>query len=423
VLAAVLIVSLGLAGAEPMAPSLSADLDGDASADKATAEAQRGAVRLRVSSGATKKAAAAAAPAPAADVVNVSLTAAPLGSVGSLLEVLASTDASECLSVWRYHDGALNRIPIRGAGGLTLPDCAPPGEWTHRWERPAPDAPSSLVRERTITVDGRTVRRREVYAFAGFSLDLDRRRSTADVGGLPIPAWYQARFYTPEGLERLYTRFDLAAFRATPYLEIVADRDRGLFTLRFVSPSGEIFAPVESYSAVADEHLAFLVARAGDKTVHARIQLAGDGSVPIEVRVDGLGPGLDGAYAPAGSWHRRGREVFPTAADEIASEHLTGTWSGPRGATVRLQYDGSPPYRLKVDEAVYAVEFDHPAKAAELTLVPTDGSRRGWGVVLKGPNALERFPLSCEPGSAGPACQAEGPAELLRRMGARINVN
>ncbi len=421
-LAAALLVSVRLASAE-MAPSLSADFDGDATADTATAESQRGAVRLRVGNGASGKTASASAPAPAGDVVRVALTAAPLGSVGSLLEVLASTDVSECLSVWRYQAGALTRLPIRASGGRPLPDCAPPGEWTHRWERAAPDAPSSLVRERTIVVDGRTLRRRETYAFAGFSLDLDPRRSTTDVDGLPIPAWYDARFYSPEGLDRLYARFDLTGFRATPYLEIVADRERGIFTLRFASPSGELLLPVESYAAVATEHTASLVARAGEKTVLAKIQLAGDGSVPIEVRVNGLGPVFDTLYAPAGSWHRQARDVFPTAADEIASQYLTGTWSASQGAKVRLQLDGSPPYRLQMDKGVYAVDFDHPAKATDLTLLPTDGSRRGWGLVLKGPNALERFPLSCEPSAGGAACLRDGPEELLRRMGARINVN
>src|SRR5262249_47779732 len=154
-------------------------------------------------------------PAPAQDVVRVSLTAAPLGTPGSLLEVSATTDASECLSVWRYHDGALTRLPIRGAGNRALPDCASlsgGAAWTHRWDRPAPDAPSVLVRERTAEVARGTLRRRETYAFAGFSLDLDPERSGADVNGIPIPAWYDARYYTQKGLQQLYARFDLAAF-------------------------------------------------------------------------------------------------------------------------------------------------------------------------------------------------------------------
>ncbi len=57
-----------------------------------------------------------------------------------------------------------------------------------------------------------------------------------------------------------------------------------------------------------------------------------------------------------------------------------------------------------MDKGVFAVDFDHPAKATDLTLLPTDGSRRGWGLVLEGPNALERFPLSCEPSAGGSAC-------------------
>jgi hypothetical protein len=422
---AALIVGLALATPESMAPRLSADLDGDGAADVATATATRGVVNLEVRGG-TKNAAAARAkaPAPAEDVVRVSLTAAPLGSVGSLLEVAVSTDASECLSVWRYKDGALTRLPIRGAGGRALPDCAPPGDWTHRWERTAPDAPSALVREETTKIARGTLRRRETYAFAGFSLDLDPARSTADVDGVLIPSWYSARYYTQKGLDLLYSRFDSAAFRATPRLTIETDPAKGVFELRFTTPAREVVAPVESFSSVVAEGTASIVARAGDDTVHASIRLGGDGNVPVEILVDGLGSELDNFYGPAGAWHGRARQVFPSAADEMASEHLTGTWGTPKGGKVQMQFDGAPPYRMRVDQGLFAVDFDHTPKSAgaDVALLPTDGSRRGWGITLEGPNALDLFPLDCGAGGDGSGCRPDGSSERLRRLGARINV-
>jgi hypothetical protein len=421
--AAALVAGLALATPESMAPNLSADLDGDGVAESVTASAGRDVVDVRVTGGAAKKTVSAKAPAPAQDVVRVALTAASLGAVGSLLEVRASTDGAECLSVWRYKDEKLTRLPIRGLGGRELPDCARPGEWTHRWERPAPDAPSVLVRERTEKSDGATLRRRETYAFAGFSLDLDPKRSATDVNGLPIPSWYDAKFYTHDGLERLYGRFDMASFRATPRLSIVTDRDRGVFSLRFWTPTREVVAPVESFSEVPSEGTAILVAHAGTQTVHATVRLGGDGTVPVEIVVDGLDRELDARYGPAGAWHGRGVEMFPTAADEVASQHLTGDWGTPKGGRVQVRLDGAPPFRVRVDQNVYALDFDHPTKDADLTLLPTDGSRRGWGLVLEGPNALDRVPLDCEAVAAGSACRADGSSERLRRMGARINVN
>ncbi len=413
---------------ESMSPRLSADLDGDGKSELIAASASRGAVTLTVDGGSAKRAITAKAPAPAEDVVRVSLTAAPLGTPGSLLEVSAATDASECLSVWRFHDGVLTRLPIRGAGGRALPDCAPSsggggGAWTHRWERPAADAPSVLVRERTTEAPRGTLRSRETYAFAGFSLDLDAERSGADVNGVPIPAWYAARYYTQKGLQRLYARFDLPSFRALPSLAIESNRDQGIFNLRFRRGSEEVIAPVEAFSSVRAAGTASIVARAGEKTVHAEVRLGGDGSVPYQVRVDGLDPELDQLYGPAGAWEGRARRVFPSAADETAAEYLAGDWRTPDGGKITMGPDGAPPYRVRVEQRLFTLDFDHAPRGADLTLLPTDGSRRGWGLLLGGPNGVDRLPLDCEPGADGSACRSGGSPERLRRIGARINVN
>jgi hypothetical protein len=418
---------------ESMTPRLSADLDGDGKAEAVTASASRGAVSLTVEGGSAKRPITAKAPAPAQDVVRVSLTAAALGTPGSLLEVSATTDASECLSVWRYHDGALTRLPIRGVGGRALPDCAPRSggsgsgdggaAWTHRWERPAADAPSVLVRERTTEVARGTLRNRETYSFAGFSLDLDPERSGADVNGVPIPAWYDARYYTHSGLQQLYARFDVPALRAMPSLAIESDRDRGIFNLRFRRGSEEIVAPVESFSSVRSTGTASIVARAGEKAVHADVRLGGDGNVPYQLRVDGLEPELDQLYGPAGAWEGSARHVFPSAADETVAEYLDGDWRTPQGGKVTMGPDGPPPYRVRIEERVFTLDFDHAPKGADIALLPTDGSRRGWAIVLAGPNGLDRLPVDCESGGDGSACRPDGSPERLRRMGARINVN
>jgi hypothetical protein len=418
--ATALTLALGLAGSDPMTPTLTADLDGDGTAETVVAKPGRGSVRLeiRMASGKTKT--RATAPAPSADVVRVSLTAAPLGSTGSLLEVDASTDASECISVWRYHDAALTRIPIRNAEGRALADCEAPGAWSHRWERQAEDGPSALIRERTESVERGTLRRRDVFTFAGFSLNADPHRSAAEIEGVPIPAWYDTRLYTRPGLDTLYQRFNLATFQSLPQLRIVTDRDRGVFALRFQTPRGQIVAPVESLSFLPSESTAALSARAGEKTVRATVRLGGDGSVPMEVQVDGLGHEFDFPYAPAASWDGRVRRVFPSAAEEIASQYLTGAWAGRERGPVQIQIEGPPPYRVRIGEALFTLDLDHAPPSTDFALRPAEESGRVWGVVLRGPNALERIPMIC---GAGSACRSDGPTETLRRLGARINVN
>lgn len=424
--AAALIASLALAESEPMTPSLSADLDGDGTVETVTAKPGRGVVRLDSRSGAKKKA-SATAPAPPADVVRVSLTAALLGSPGSILEVDASTDTSECVSMWRYRDAALTRIPLRDASGRELPDCEPAGIWTRRWERDDANAPSVFVRERAESVERGRLLRRQVFVFAGFSLDLNAGRSSAAIEGIPIPRWYPARFYTVAGLDLLYRRFDLPKFRVTPTLRIVTDRERGVFALRFRTPTGEIVAPVEAFSTVPADASASILARAGEKTVRARVRLGGDGNVPVEVRIDGLDPELDVIYAPAGTWRGDVRHVFLSAADEIAAQYLTGSWSAPGGRTVPIEIEGSPPYGVRFDGASYRMEMDASPVAADFALRPVAESAGGrpWGVRLRGPNAIERIPLVCAVAAEGGAgeCRPDGPPETLRRLGARVNVN
>jgi hypothetical protein len=332
---------------------------------------------------------------------------------------VASTDASECVSVWRFKDGALARLPIRGAAGTPLPDCGRPGEWTRTWEREAEGRPSALARERTEKVDGGVLRVREVFAFAGFSLDEDARRSGSEINGVPIPSWYRAIFYARPALEILYSRFELARMRPQPTLSIEADRERGVFALRFTAPGQEFTAPVESCEVQKPK--AILGARVEGNSVRASVRLGGDGSVPYEIEVEGLGAPFDQVYAPAGSWRGEARKIFPTAADEIAAEDLAGFWLDPAGKNTAIGIEGAAPHRLRFGKELYAMDMARARPPLDLLLLPAETSGRPWGIVLRGPNVLERVPLTCTgPGTAD--CRAEGPAEKLRRLGARMNL-
>ena len=403
----------------PLSPTLAVDLDGNGTEETVTAAPARGAVRLEIRDSGGRKVAKAKAPAPAADVVQVELTAGSLGSRGSLIAVAASTDASECVSVWRFKDGVLARLPIRGAAGTPLPDCGRPGEWTRAWDREAEGRPSALVRERTEKVDGGVLRIREVFAFAGFSLDQDARRSASEINGVPIPSWYRAIFYARPALEILYGRFDLSRMRSQPTLSIEADRERGVFALHFTGQGQEFTAPIESCEA--QKPRAILGAQFEGKTVRASVSLGGDGSVPYEIEVEGLGAPFDQTYAPAGTWRGEARKVFPTAADEVAAEDLAGFWLDPAGKNTAIAIEGAVPYRLRLGKELYAMDMANAQPPLDLLLLPAETAGRPWGIVLRGPNTLERVPLAC----AGPAaadCRPEGPGEKLRRLGARMNI-
>lgn len=404
---------------DPLAPTLTADFDGDGRDETLTATPRRGGVRLEVRDAAGHRLADALAPSPAADVVHVELSAGSLGSSGALVAVTAATDASECVSVWRYRAGSLARLPILAAGGKALPDCEHPGAWTERWEQEAEGRPAALVREHTEKTERGTFRIRDVFAFAGFSLELDAKRSTRDIEGVPIPRWYDAVLYSTPALETLYARFDLSRIRAEPTLALVMDRERGEFALRFTGPGGSVTAPVDSYAARAGE--ATLGAKFAEKTARVTVRLGGDGNVPIEVEVQGLGSPLDQVYGPAGSWHGRAREVFPSAADEVASEQLADTWVDPKGVPVSIALDGAPPYRLKVGPDLYTLDLG-VERPLDLLLIPAAASGRAWGIVLRGKNVMERIPYLCVPAGDTPTCHADGPPERLRRFGARANV-
>jgi hypothetical protein len=397
------------------------DLDGDGREETVSATSERGAVRLAVRGTGGATLASAKAPAPSADVVHVDLSAGSLGSAGALLEVAASTDASACVSIWRFREGRLARLPIHDAKGKDLPDCERAGEWTYRFEGAGEGRPADLVRERSEKSAQGSLRIREAFAFAGFSLDADPRRSTREIEGVPIPAWPDSIYYSTAALETLYGRYDLSRLRAEPALRIHADSDRGVFTVELSQNGSSVTGPVESYAARGRE--VDLGAKFGDKTAQMTLSFAGDPNQPVEVRVEGLGEAYDRMYGPAGTLHGRGPRVFASAADELAVQELESTWLDPKGGQWPLALEGSPPYRLRVAGDLYAIDLGRAEKPADLVLTPV-AAGRPWGIVLRGRNVIERIPVTCAGapnGSPPPPCRPEGPPERMRRLGARAN--
>jgi hypothetical protein len=279
--------------------------------------------------------------------------------------------------------------------------------------------PSELVRERTQKVDGGDLVRREAYAFAGFSLDRVAARSGGEINGIPIPTWAPETLFSRSALETLYSRLRLEAMRREPELTIETDATRGVFALRFRAPGEEVVAPVDTFALTGGE--ARLGGRAGEQSVRATVRLAGDDrSVPIEVRVDGLGAPFDGAYSPAGAWRGGARQVFRTAVDELASEQIAGVWNTPKGVRVTLVAEGDSPYRIREGAALYVPDLSAAEPPADVLLRPASGTGAGWSVTLRGPNGMDRVPCRFE--AAGAACAPTAPAETLRRVGARLNV-
>ena len=403
-----------------IAPSVTADFDGDGASETVSAVPARGSVRLEVRDAGGRRLADAKAPAPAGDVVPVTLTSGPLGSAGALIEVVAATDTLECRSIWRYRDGRLAPLPIRDASGRALPDCSAPAGWTASWAREGEGRPAAWMRERTQKVEAGTLRTREAYAFAGFGLDFEAARSAVDVAGIPIPSWYAATLYSRAALETLYSRFRLADMRREPTLRIETDPGRGVFALLLTGPAGTLRAPVDAYAASGGS--ATLGARAGERTAHVAIRLGGDGNVPYEVIVNGLGSDWDRSYAPAGVFKGTARQVFPSAADELATNDLVGLWGDPAGGRTQFAIDGAPPYRLRVGAALYTIDLEGAAPPLDARLLPVDRDGRAWGIVLKGQNGLDRVPLACTGAPPRPSCRTDGAAETLRRLGARVNV-
>jgi hypothetical protein len=415
-------VILALAAAAPAAPvSLSADFDGDGRVETATARPLGKAIRVEIADARGKRLASADAVAPAGtlDPASVTLTGGPLGSPGVLLAVSSTAGSEQCHSVFRFKDRALTRLPMK-QGGRQLPDCAPAEGWTVEWERPAEDAPSVVVRQRTRETPQGPHQEREVYAFTGFALELDPARSSARIGSVVIPTWIPATLYTRDALEILKSRFDLTKFRAAPRLTIETDPGKGVFAFHFKDKAGELVVPVTEAGRGAERNELLLSIRAGDKTAGVRLTVRD--RIVTEVTVTGLGSRWDTPYSPANRLTGAAVETFARAEDEIALDMLPGLWSSEKGEQFAMNVVPGILGVVEMRKAQLEVLLDPVPRGADVLLLPRDGSAPGVALSLRGGNGIARLPVRCARDGSAWSCDPTGPAELFHRVGGRMNV-
>jgi hypothetical protein len=413
---------LALAAAASATPvSLSADFDGDGRVETATARPLRKAIRVEIADarGTRLASADAAAPAGKLDPASVTLTDGPIGSPGALLAVSSTAGGEQCHSVFRFKDRALTRLPLQ-QGGRQLPDCAPAEGWTFEWERPAEDAPSVLVRQRTRETPQGPHQEREVYAFTGFALELDLARSSARIGRVVIPTWSPAILYTRDALDILKSRFDLTKFRAAPRLTIETDPGKGVFAFHFKDNAGELVAHVTEAGRGAEKNELLLSIRAGDKMSGVRL-LVRD-RIVTEVGVSGLGSRWDAMYSPANRLTGAAVETFARAEDEIASDMLPGLWTSEKGEQLAVNQVPGVLGVVEMRKAQLEVLLDPVPRGADVLLLPRDGSAPAWALVLRGGNGIARLPVHCARDGGAWNCDPTGPAELFHRVGGRMNV-
>lgn len=412
------------AGAARSGAQAEADLDGDGSVETVRAEARRGEVRLEVRDAHGKKLSRAKAPSPSGTAAAVALETAPLGSAGALVESVASDGESECRSLWRLRATSLERLPVLRGGDRALPDCDRAQEWSYRWERPEADRPARYVRERTRAVEQGTLREVEVFAFAGFRLEVEPQASASEINGVTIPEWYPAVLYTQAALEGLYERFDLSGFRTEPRLEVETKRSAGVFAVRWSDGAGSLRLPVTSLVPDPNSRELTLGAGSGSQSGSVKLLLDRTGRVATEARVAGLGARFDRRYVPASRLEGGALQVFASAADELASGSLPGNWQTEGGETVSVRLVSGPPYRLRFGDADVGLEIDGAPEGTDLLLAPADGSPPRWAVLLRGPDAMARLPVACAAPREGKPrdCRIAGGPESLRRLGSRLNV-
>jgi hypothetical protein len=404
------------------APSISVDLDGDGAPEQVSATAKSRAARIEVRSAAGGKVLARAdVPAPRGKtdgIPEVTMSAGALGSAGALLEVVAASGAQECRSLWRLKDKSLLRV---NAPGLALAECMPRGEWSYGWDRPAEDAPAQYRRERTRETGLGPHHTVESFRYAGFQLELDPARSFSEIRGIRIPHWYAATLYPRSALDGLYAHYDLSALKKSARLRILTDREQGVFSLRIQSAGGDRTLPVTKVERGEEPNELVLTLGASEPAVQARVALAGSPGVPGEVRLQGAGPELDVLYTPATLVTSAGLHVFATAEDALVSTTLVGSWSGDHAQQVTMTLASNDPVLLGIGNLQFAVDVDRAPDGMDALFVPKAGGPPTSGLILRGPNSIERVPVRCETASAPFGCRPTGPSEVLRRQGGRVN--
>lgn len=421
-IAAALTAGASSPAAAPATPipltSVTADLDGTGRSLTARVSARGKKALLEITDAKGKRLAATEAPAPAG-ASSARLARGDLGSTGSLIEVVASGSEEECRSFWRLRDGTPARLPAR-RGKNDLPDCARPDGWAAHWEKTAADAPAVWVRERARETARGMHREREVYAFSGFSLDLDPGRSSGEIAGVAIPIWNDAILYTPSALDILSSRFDFTRFRAAPRLAIRADREQGVFALEFSDHAGHLENPVTAAGPGADPNETDLTLKTETGKASARVTLRG--SIITEVRVVGLSSRWDGGYQPASRFAGGALEIFARAEDELASDALVGLWASDRGEQLAVNLVPGLLGVVEMRRSRLDVSLNDVPPGTDVLLLPRDGAAPAWAFVLKGGNGIDRVPVQCGSRKAGSwNCETAGPAEAFHRVGGRMN--
>ena len=410
-------------------PPLSVDLDGDGAPEQVTVAAKKRAARVEVRSPETGKVVARAdVPVPRSKsdgIPEIALSTGSLGSSGALLEVVAASGSQECRSVWRFRQKELSRVSV--GYSPSAPDCAPRGDWTYGWDRPSEDAPAEYRRERTRETGLGPHRKVESFRYAGFRLELDPVRSFSEIRGIRIPTWYAATLYPRAALDGLYARYDLSALKKSPRLRIVTDPEQGVFAVRLFSASpspsssGERMLPVTKLEPGAEPNELILTLGSSDPPARARVALAGKPGVPGEVTLQGAGAAEDVLYTPATLITEGALRVFATAEDALVSTSLVGSWSGAHAESVVMTLASNDPVLVGIGNLQFAVEVDGAPEGIDALFVPRSGTAPTAGLILRGPNSIERIPVQCEAAVAPFGCRPAGPPEVLRRVGGRIN--
>ena len=420
-----LCASLLAATVAAVPPTLSLDLDGDGTPEQVTVAARKRSARLEVRSAETGKVVARAdVPVPNAKtdgIPEVALSAGSLGSAGALLEVVAVSGGRECRSVWRFRQKELARVSL--ASSPPAADCGLRGEWSWGWDRPSEDAPAEYRRERTHETELGPHRKIESFRYAGFRLELDPLRSSSEIRGVRIPNWYAATLYPRSALDGLYAHYDLSALKKSPRLRIVTDSEQGVFAVRLFSPrpSGERLLPVTKLEPGAEPNEVILTLGSSGSPARARVALAGRPGVPGEVTLQGVGPEEDVLYTPATLITDGALRVFATAEDALVSTSLVGSWSGANAENVTMTLASNDPVLLGIGNLQFAVDVDRAPDGIDALIVPRSGGAPTAGLILRGPNSIERVPLQCEKAAAPFGCHPAGPPEVLRRVGGRVN--
>jgi hypothetical protein len=398
--------------------SVTADFSGAGASETITAQPKGKTVRLEARDASGKRLAKADAPAPAGRNPSITFQTGSIGSVGTLLEVAVSSGGSICRSVWRLRDGALSRLTVLD-GEKAVPDCEESASWTTRWDE-SRNEPAKYLRERTRETPRGNLHETSAYAFAGFDLRRDAKQSSIEINGVPIPEWFDEQLYRKADLENLFQRFGLSALRTSSRLRFEVDAERGVFDVLLTDPRGEIRLPVTAAKPLEKEQTGVELL-AGNPPARISVEIA-HGTVPESVVVAGLGPPFDSSFAPAIHWSPAESRVYATAEQEIAQEALPGVWATEKDERVVIEtISGQGAVRFGARQV--SLRLDEAPDGADLLLVPRDGSPPVWALALRGPNALVRLPVACEPSpQSGRDCRISGAGQSLKRIGSQLNV-